>query len=186
MNDEVQRGYEIQMTLMAAVHELFGGESGDLTLPDGTQVLFHPAKFRHLSGITALFQSFVSALTDQELDRLLKTVSFEQEEKIKAGESPFSLRTEELVKDVAGTMALAMKMLEASVAVLPRYVEQFTNLTKEQFEELELDDSMIVAFGVFTRNYNFFIQRLPPVIVACIVGLKKQQMKAAKAGAKGK
>lgn len=186
MNDNVQRDYEIQMSLMAAVHELFGGESGDITLPDGKKVLFHPAKFRHLSGITALFQSFISGLTAEELDKVLKTVSLQQEEKIKAGESPFQLHTEELVKDVTGAMSLAMKMLEAAVDVLPQYVEQFTNLTSEEFGELELDDSMIVAFGVFTRNYNFFIQRLPPVIVACIVGLKKQQMKATKAGEKGK
>lgn len=153
--------------MLNAVHELFADTGSSMTLPlSKIDVEFSPAKFKHIEEITLLFSALVQGLSSSELKGVMEMVSAQQEGQVNAGVSPYAIDTELLVKQATGNGSLALKMLSGISGQLPHLVAMFTNLTPEEFGELDVDESMMVAFHIFSRNYSFFTQRLLPVIVA--------------------
>lgn len=158
---------EVTAALLNAVHELFGDTATEVTLPStGIVCKFFPAKFRHIEELSVLFESMVADFENQEILTLVNTVSKNQEELIKQGQSPYLIDTQALVREAASNQSLASRLLRKCAQTLPKLAPMFTSLTDEEFRELDADEALIVAMGLFSRNYNFFIQRLLPVIVA--------------------
>jgi Na+-transporting methylmalonyl-CoA/oxaloacetate decarboxylase gamma subunit len=117
----------------------------------------------------------IAGFSESELHKIVSTVSAEQEAKIKAGTSPYSLDTTRMVQEAAGPDgAVYMKLLSGTLRTLPKLAPMFTDLTPEEFKELDADEAMIVAFGIFQRNYAFFTQRLLPVIAAFIAQQRRR------------
>lgn len=169
---EVDQSVQTTTAMLNAVHELFADTATELTLPIcKLKVEFYPAKFKHIEQITLLFSALVSGLSSVELKGMMEMVSTQQEGQINAGVSPYLIDTDNLVKQASGNASLALKLLSGITGQLPELIAMFTDLTPEQFGELDVDESMIVAFHIFARNYSFFTQRLLPVIVASSVKL---------------
>ena len=157
---------EVTAALLNAVHELFADVASTCKLPtSGLEVTFYPAKFRHLDEITQLYATVISGLTNTELTSMMQTVSKKQESLINEGVSPYMTDPVGLVQQVmGGGGALTLKLLHGLTDVTPKLVDMFTSLSAEEFKDLEMDEVMIVVYAIFARNYNFFIQRLLPLI----------------------
>jgi hypothetical protein len=168
---------EATLVMINACNELFGDVKSEVTLPslgENRVVHFKPAKFKHLEQITVLFESMATGFTNSEMVTMVKQVSAQQEAAINNGESPYKIDTNGLIGQVTENGSLMAKLMTRSLQTLPKLAPMFTDLTPEEFGELDVDEAMIVAFGIFARNYNFFTHRLPPVIAAFIAALKKR------------
>jgi hypothetical protein len=177
MSPEMAQELNVTATLINAVHELFGDDRADCPIPSlgNRMVKFKAAKFKHLEEISELVFSMIAGFSGSELNKIVSTVSAEQEAKIAAGDSPYALDTSRLVRDAAGPDgAVYMKLMSGCLRTLPKLAPMFTDLTAEEFGELDADEAMIVAFGIFQRNYAFFTQRLLPVIAAFIAQQKRR------------
>lgn len=157
---------EVTAALLNAAHELFADVASTTVLPtSGIKVTFFPAKFRHLDEITQLYASIVSGFTNTELTSMMKTVSAQQEDLIKEGVSPYLTDPAGLVKQALGDGgSMTLKLLNGLTDVTPKLVSMFSDLTAEQFKDLEMDEVALVVYAIFARNYNFFTQRLLPLI----------------------
>jgi uncharacterized protein YkvS len=166
---------EVTAALLNAVHELFGDVASSCTLPTSNlTVNFFPAKFRHLDEITQLYSEIVSGLTNSELTSMMKEVSKRQEGLINEGVSPYLTDPTGIVQEVmANGGSLALKLVSGLTGVTPKLAAMFTDLTEEQFKDLELDEVMLVVYAIFARNYNFFTQRLLPLIAVFTVNHQK-------------
>lgn len=172
---------EQQNLMIAAVEELFDEVESEVKFPDGRVVKINAAKVKDLKQITLFVQTFVASFDPAELLKMLAMVSRKQEEKLREGESPYLLDTEQMVRDVTGEMSIIMDMIHRGLEAIGQFVPVFTDLTVEEFEELELDDAAVIAFAVFGRNYHFFTRQVLPVVRACLgqhlknPGKKKKQ-----------
>lgn len=159
---------ESQNAMMSAADELFEGSHDAVTLADGRQVAIKAAKVKHLRQITGFVQTFIQEFQPEELVSLLSRVSARQQTLIAEGSSPYTLNTSELVKDVAGEASLFLRIVSTGIDAFAKLVPLFSEISSEEFEELDLDDAAVLIFGVFGRNYHFFIQRVLPVIQGSI------------------
>lgn len=169
---------EATLAMLNACNELFGDVKSETKLPslgEDRVVQFKPAKFKHLEQITVLFESMAAGFTNSEMVTMVKQVSAQQEAAINQGESPYKIDTQGFVSQVAENGGLVAKLMTKSLQTLPLLAPMFTDLTPEEFGELDVDEAMIVAFGIFARNYNFFTHRLPPVIAAFTASLKNRK-----------
>lgn len=171
---------EAGLHILAALGDLFAGSTDHVALPSRVKagaddVCFYAAKFRHLGEIGVLLQSMLSNFNVSEVKTLLATVSKQQEDKINEGVSPYRLHTEEIVKAAVGDGSLVAKLLQGATQTLPQLAPMFSNLTAEEFSELDLDEAGIVAYGILAHNYSFFTQRLLPVIAASIASLSARK-----------
>lgn len=162
--------------ILAALGDLFGGSQDHVKLPSREEeVCFYAAKMKHLGQIGELINGIIGTLDQSELKGLLSMVSKEQQDKINAGVSPYSLETTEIVKRAMGETPLGIKLVTGAATMMTNMAPTFTNLAPGEYEELDMDEGLIVLYGVFAHNYAFFTQRLLPVIVASIANLKARQ-----------
>ena len=159
---------ESQNAMMSAADELFEGSYDAVTFADGREVVIKAAKVKHLRQITLFVQTFIQEFQPEELVSLLSRVSARQQAMIAEGSSPYALNTSELVKDVAGEASLFLRIVSTGIDAFAKLVPMFSEISCDEFEELDLDDAAVLIFGVFGRNYHFFIQRVLPVIQGCI------------------
>lgn len=167
--------HEQQNVLIAAANELFDSADATVTLPSGVEVTVKNAKVKHLKQITQYIQEFVSSFDPQEILTILAAVSRRQEARINAGDSPYTMDTDSMVKEVVGEASLLMRVMNAGVDTFTLLAPLFTSLSREEFEDLDIDEGALVIFGVFGRNYHFFTRQVLPVIRACLA----QRMQAA-------
>lgn len=173
MSDKLTVGREQEALLVAlsAVDELFVVPEGTVTVrimpededgndlePIDKEVKFKACKMKHLGPLTEMIQGMISGLADGELVKVLEYVSGEQQKKLVAGEDPYQLDTEKLVADVANSGALLSKLLGGALEILPRAITLFTNITREEWDDIDPASASVVAYGIFARNYSFFIQ----------------------------
>lgn len=167
---------DTSLHILAALGDLFAGAEDHVKLPSREEdVCFYAAKMKHLGVIGGLIQGMISTLEKSELQSLLKLVSKDQEDKINAGVSPFSLETTEVVKAALGDTPLGIKLITGAAGMMSEVAPLFTSLKPGEFEELDMDEGLIVLYGVFAHNYAFFTQRLLPVIAASIANLNARK-----------
>lgn len=154
--------------MLSAMDELFEGTHDTVTLSTGREIPIKPAKVKHLRQITQFVQDFVNQFEGQELLTLLSGVSQIQQQKISEGVSPYSLNTGEVVKQVAGHASLLLRIFQSGVDSFSRLAPVFSDITVEEFEDLDMDDAALVVFAIFGRNYHFFTLRVLPVIQGSI------------------
>lgn len=183
---ESQAQVKQQNHLLAAVDELFANTQSTVTLRSGQVVQIYPAKVKHLRSIVDYVSEFVGGFQESELVQLIAKVSKRQEQAIDAGESPYTLDTESIVKEVAGEADLIMRLVQSGVEALPKYVTLFSDMTVEQFEDLELDEAAVIGFAIFGRNYHFFTQQALPVILGSIGRLRAMTSQSPKNSAQEK
>lgn len=172
-NDAAQGTLE----LFHAMKELFDGADADLPLKSlpGKVVQFKAAKMKHLDKITVLIGEMAASLSEAELGTVVNRVSALQEKAISEGVSPYDLNTTGLVNETLGNASLVAKLATAGLQSLPKFVCYFTNLEPDEFGELEADEGLLIALGVFARNYSFFTQRVPPVIAAFVAAQRAKK-----------
>lgn len=159
---------EAQNAMMSAADELFDGSYDFVVLSDSRKVAIRAAKVKHLRQITEFVQTFIQNFEPEELVTLLKRVSERQQHLIAEGSSPYSLDTSGIVKEVAGEASLLLRIISTGIEAFAKLAPIFSEVTSEEFEDLELDDAALLVFGIFGRNYHFFTQRVLPVIQGSI------------------
>lgn len=156
--------------LLAAI-AIFDGGKNSTPLRSGKVLEIRPATMGHLPQIMLFFGGVVSGLDPSQLAQLIDSVVHSQKMAIARGEDPSKvdlreLATDELVAKSFGHASLLSSLFAAVFQLLPSLVESFTNLTEQEFRELELDEGILVAGGIFLLNYRFFTQSLPPILTA--------------------
>jgi hypothetical protein len=171
------------------------GNYGEFTLKDGkTSVVIQMAKVKHIAIITDFLGDIVNVLGKEEhVAELLAVVVNAQEEAIRLGGSPRKLSTDMIVAAALGMKAgeamdpklvtarggmigaILVRLLGHAVGSFATHAARFTNLTPEQFEELDIDEGVLVVGAIFMANYSFFTQTLPPVLQAFLAAWAAKQ-----------
>lgn len=172
---------ESQNAMMAAADDLFDGSYDTVTLSNDRVVAIKAAKVKHLRQITEFVQTFIQNFEAEELVGILQRVSERQQRLLAEGSSAYSLNTSALVKEVAGEASLLLRVITTGIEAFSKLAPIFSEITEEEFEELDLDDAAVLVFGIFGRNYHFFIQRVLPVIQGSIVQRTMQAKKTTSA-----
>lgn len=154
-------------TLEQVVDELFSQARTTLTLRSGTEVVFKSASYKHIGKITRLFEQLLNRVPADKLGTLIDMIVSEQKNLLLAGKSvnDLDLGATALVKEAVGNSSLLLSVFANVSDVLPEAVEMFSTISQDAFNELEIDEAMLVAVGVVARNYSFFIQTVRPILV---------------------
>ncbi len=157
--------------LALAATSLFGGTTNRVTLRSGEVVTVYPAKVRQLSMVIDLFSRIVLSLDQEALGALVTMISDEQKKAIADGKDPNSIDMGELaqakmVRTAFGNVSLLRQLFMSVMDGLPELVVSFTSMSAESFQDLEIDEGMLVMGGIFMLNYSFFTQKLPPMLTA--------------------
>lgn len=173
-------------TLEQVVDELFSQARTTLTLRDGRVVEFKSASYKHIGKIARLFETLLSRVPAEQLGKLIDMIVGEQKNLLMAGKSvnDFDIGASGLVQEAMGNGSLLLTVFANVSDVLPQAVELFSTLGAADFDELEMDEAMLVAAGVVARNYSFFTQTVRPVLVNVMRAWKSVGKKTAPAGTK--
>lgn len=165
---------EALLVSMSAVEELFNEPLGEVTItvfpedengnelpPVEKLVTFRPCKTKHLNTLATLIYSLVAGLGNDEITRVLTFVTDEQKKLLDQGVNPYLLDTKSLVQKATVSGGTLVSLFQGALGVLPQFVEKFTNLTREEFDNTDALQGTLVAYGIFARNYHFFIQNGP-------------------------
>lgn len=179
--EQAGRGMEVLLATLGAVDELFDNAESFITVqitgedaegndlpPVDKQVNFRACKVKHIGPLTKLVQAMAMGLGDEEMVKVLDYVSGKQQEKLAAGVNAYALDTEALVNEVVVTGSLIGQLLAGAADLLPRYVSTFTNLTEEEYGNIDPIQGCLVAYGIFARNFSFFTRNMPLISRAFI------------------
>lgn len=174
--------------LIAATFALFeqGASTFTITNPDGSPgklVEIYPAKMKHMAQVMRFFSDVAGALQESDLVKIIDLIASKQQQYMAEGKNPRSLNLKEVIAQEGASGAISNAnlitlLLEAVFGYLPGVVAIFTNLTEEEFEELDFDHGALVAFGIFTVNYDFFIRRVLPTFLGFIRSLARENAKS--------
>lgn len=188
--DSGQATPDEQNDLMLAAFALFENGDSSFTIPrTGQQITISPAKMKQMPSIMRFFHRVVGALETSDLKKLVDIVSAEQRKLIAEGKTPAeidirSLVTGDVVDKAFGNVSIISLLGAAAFEHLPDFVPLFTNLNADEFGELEFDEGMLIAGGIFILNYGFFTQRLRPILMGFIRALASEYQKTGAAGMK--
>lgn len=166
--------------LIAAAHNIFEGGKNELTLSTGKVAVIRPAKMKQLTGMMKFFRDVIGALSQSQLAQMIGIISEAQRKQIDAGEDPRNIDLRQLAQnellhgDTFGSVSIISLLLEAVSTYLPDFVVMFTNLTKEDYEELDIDEGALLIMGIISLNYDFFSQRLLPVFLGFMKSVLQQ------------
>jgi len=172
---------QVQSSLATSLEVLFGGAATTATLRDGTEIEFRPAKMKHLGALITVFETAVSALSTEEFEDLLALIVERQEASQQAGKSVNDVDISDFAKLAEigkHNMALVSKLFHALLDILPKVVPLFTNLTSEQYDNLLIDEGILVPVGIVGVNYPFFTQSLLPALIGSFSSMTQKRMEA--------
>lgn len=155
--------------LTLAATTLFENGDSEFTLPGcGIQVKVKPATMRHIGSLMQLFATIVTNMDQNALATIIGAVSAYQKKAIEEGRDPnrLDMTPAEIVERALGNTSALSEIARAAMDALPKVVSNFSNLTEDEFLDMPLDDSTMVAGAIFMVNYDFFTQRLLPTLVA--------------------
>ena len=176
---------QAENTILSAVNEMFGDVGPQVTLSSGRVVTVVTAKVKHLAEISAFMKEFAVSSTADELAGLLTRVSDRQAALISKGESPYLLNTNEIAKTAINEMATIADIAALGLEQLSKLVPMFTDVSSEEFSELDLADGAVVLYAIFGRNYTFFTQRVR-LLIQDYIAQKMRAQTQAKAKKPGK
>jgi hypothetical protein len=170
-----------QNNVIASIDALFGGSANSHTLASGKVVDFKKVNLGRIAVVTDMLNKLASSPIADKFGVLLQSIATEQRALIGAGQSPDAINfSKGVILDKAfGNHSLLLEVFSTVAGSIPEFVAALSTITKEDFDELELDEQMILAAGVIAVNYAFFTQSLPPIIATVMknVGAKKQASK---------
>lgn len=162
--------------LAGAVETLFGSADAPVLLRSGKTVVVQQGKVRHLGLLLEFFNVLVSRMDRQQITTLValyedrkKAEEFKKKVSaaLQAGETlpdAPEQSTESLVDKAFDRSALLLTLLNCVNDVLPKIISGMSNVTAEEFDDLDLDEGAAVAYAVFTVNYGFFSRNLPQAL----------------------
>lgn len=171
--------------MLAAAFAIFDQGGSHFTTKSGKEVHIFPAKVKQLTRIMQFFHQVSGALENSDLVKLVDSISEKQRQHMAAGLNPRALNIKELIAaDGAGialnNASIISLLLQSIFEYLPGLVAVFTDVTEEEFGEFDLDEAAMVTFGIFSVNYDFFIQRVLPLLVAFIQSLVRENQKTSR------
>ena len=173
--------------LALAARTIFtSGDYGKFTLRNGNILEIKMAKTRQIGELTAFFKSVAGAIPDTDFGKLLAIVAEAQTRALKVSGSTGNLDPRQISLDILATTALGIKpgedvdveqvvkngmnvssiligIVGAILAEVAVFASCFTNLSKEEFLDLDIDEGALALAAVFMGNYSFFSQTLPPI-----------------------
>ncbi|MCK5307027.1 MAG: hypothetical protein KAJ73_00310 [Zetaproteobacteria bacterium] len=111
-----------------------------ITLDDGREVAIHKCKVKHLGTVLLLVSDVINALGINDF------------QKAEAGAAK--------IEDPSFIMTLITEHIEQ----FARAVAMLTSLTDEEFEDLELDDAMVVVMAAYRVNESFLSSKVLPIV----------------------
>lgn len=172
---------ELQLSAIKIINDLFGeGGSQEIPLRDGRVIKCRTATMKNFKSIVALVEATINGLDQNYLVKLIDKVA-EKQTAIINGETDQPLDLVSTIREIAGQGSVVLKIVQAGADTLTKLIPMFTDLTEEQVDDLEMDELSLVAFGVLSKNYEFFIQQVLPSVLACIGHLRTKNQKASQA-----
>jgi len=168
--------------LVAASRVIFQQNLAEFPLESGKVIKIKPAKVGQLSVIMEFFNALINRVDPQQLATLVAFIAERQKAAIARGDNPYALdlRTEiatmlmegtgvevdslVVAKKALGQSSMMLSMMSAVLELIPTVIPAFCNVSKEEWDDLEIDEAMVVVGSIFMVNYSFFMQRLLPVL----------------------
>lgn len=149
-------------------------------------VTIRPARMGQIAEIMKLFREMAQTISHSQIAEAIKIIANVQQQKMAAGENArdldiAKLAAAELNIDGVQKVSLVSLFMETAASHLPTLVTIFSDLTEEQFKEMDLDEGAMCCFAIFTLNYDFFTRRLLPILLAFAQSLVAQKAAAASA-----
>ena len=168
--------------LVLAATQIF--DHGGTQFPSslGKTIVIQPAKIKQVGDIMKFFADVTKALKGSDLIRIIDVVASKQHHLAAAGMNPRNLDLKAILAEDGAEMGLdnvtLISLLFQSVFEhLPKFVASFTNLTPDEFDKLDTDEGMLTVFGIFAVNYDFFIQRVLPLLAGFIQSMAREKGK---------
>lgn len=157
--------------LEIAAERLFSDSQSNYTLANGREVIVSPCKMMHLSVIMDFFKRLTDRVDPEQFGALLQTVVDAQTKNVTEGRQPNdmgAMTIGEMIKKGLGNASLTVMLIGAIADELPRLAAPFTNLSSDEIAHLDVDEGMEVASRIVMVNYDFFTQKLLPVLQAFV------------------
>lgn len=180
--------------MLIAAQTIFTDGVNEYTRDDGKVIKLKTAKMKNLAVITRFMNAVVSKVDQKALAAIVTSIIVRQKEALAKGEDPNKIdvramaeavlmkgaprddagRSEFIVERSVNYASLLFSLTAAMLEELPDVVPSFTNLTKDEFEDMDPAEAAIIAGGVFMMNYRFFIQSLRPALGLITVNLVRK------------
>lgn len=162
---------DVTSDLILAASAIFGGSSNSVPTRAGKHAIVKPATMAQLPPILRFFQGVMSGLDPVSLGALVDLVASAQKKAISEGKDPNKMDLTELtgeavVRKAFGNVNLVTALFASVAEELPALIPEFTNLTTEEYLSMDPDEGIVLTVGIFTANYDFFSQKLPPILTA--------------------
>lgn len=169
------------------------GDYGQFTLRDGRTLVVKMAKTRQIGELTTFFKSVAGAVPDTDFGQLLAIVAEAQTIALKKSggvktldprqislqllaatalgitpENADNLDYKDVVKRGSNVTGILVGILGAILGEVAVFASYFTNLSKDEFLDLDIDEGALALGAVFMANYSFFSQTLPPIFKALV------------------
>ena len=165
-NTELQQA-ATDLTLAAST--LFDSPDNEFTLPSSQRrVVVRPATMRTIGNLMQLFASIITNMNPTTLAILVGGVSDYQRQAIAEGKDPnkLDMSPEKIIEKALGNTSILSELSAAAMDAMPKVINNFSDLTEDEFLDMPLDDATTIVGKVFMVNYDFFTQRLLPTLVA--------------------
>lgn len=163
--------------LIAAAYNIF--EQGGSTFPLPTlkrDVTIKAARMGQIAAVMQLFRKIADSVDNTHIMSVVNAVSKVQTQHMQDGKNPRELdiaaiAATQLESEGAQTISIISIFMEVAALHLPTMAAIFSDITVEEFENLEIDEGALVSFAIFAHNYDFFTQRLLPILTAFMMSL---------------
>lgn len=164
-------------------------EHPDDEVEKDVRVTFNTAKVKHLSKMIQLFSGIISSFDELTFSEILQMIATKQAEAVAEGRSPHdvSITNEDVLKVAMDYRSVLVTVVTRLIDHLGPFVEIFSSISDEQFQDLDIDQATLVVLAIIGMNYSFFTQTLPPALkglslkaTASKVAAKSDTKKAAK------
>ena len=155
--------------LLAAARSLVQGGCSTFEASNGRLIHFNTAKVRTLGQIMLFFREVAKSVPFDKLEGLFRMFSKAQRKALADGKDPKAVdisaltmlavadsEVQEIVASALGGGSFFLSIAGSALEHGHFIVCSFTDLTREEFEDLELDDACVVVMGVLFMNYSFF------------------------------
>lgn len=171
--------------LTLSAEAIFGEGRTSFPLANGTLCEIRPATMGQIGKILQFFTAVIESVNPEHLTALIEGISQKQAQAIAEGRSPFELDFRdkspvELVQSSFGELGIMASLFASVVDKLPMLAPAFSNLSSRDFENLSIEEGMIVAGSIFMVNYDFFTRSLPPILTAFMKSWASKQQASVK------
>lgn len=167
---------EEAVSLETTIEKMFEEGLTTYTTRAGVVVTFQQAKFKQIAVVTRLFQEMLALVPKEEFSNLIGMIVGAQVHAMAEGKAAtdIDLNVAKIIEEAIGEKSLLLTVFASCLEILPKFVPQFCTMTAAQFDELDVDEALVVATGVVATNYSFFTQTLPPILKQVFGGWRQK------------